>query len=131
MCSSDLGLTHLEAMASGTPVASTADGGQAEFLEHDGNALVFPKGDAAALAAALARLLDDGALRTRLAREARAMVENRFTMRRYVDDLEALLARNKGSLSASAREADLDRKYLRKLVRKHGLAAGPEGRDED
>ncbi len=45
--------------------------------------------------------------------------------------LEALLARNKGSLSASAREADLDRKYLRKLVRKHGLAAGPEGRDED
>ncbi len=91
------GLTHLEAMASGTPVASTADGGQAEFLEHDGNALVFPKGDAAALAAALARLLDDGALRTRLAREARAMVENRVPMRRYVDDLEALLAQVAGA----------------------------------
>jgi DNA-binding NtrC family response regulator len=45
--------------------------------------------------------------------------------------LAALLTRNKGCLSAAAREADLDRKYLRKLVRKHGLAAGPEGRDEE
>ena len=35
--------------------------------------------------------------------------------------LEQLLGRNRNSLSAAAREADLDRKYLRKLVRKYGI----------
>ncbi len=45
--------------------------------------------------------------------------------------LQALLNRNRGSLSAAAREADLDRKYLRKLVRKHGLVAGAEARDDE
>ncbi|OQC42247.1 MAG: Transcriptional regulatory protein ZraR [Deltaproteobacteria bacterium ADurb.Bin058] len=35
--------------------------------------------------------------------------------------LSSLLARCNGSLSAAAKEADLDRKHLRKLVRKYGL----------
>ncbi len=86
------GLTHLEAMASGTPVVSTANGGQGEFLEDDVNALVFPKADVAALTGALARLAGDEALRTRLALAARAMVETRFSMTRYVDDLAVFLS---------------------------------------
>ncbi len=85
------GLTHLEAMASGTPVVSTADGGQGEFLEDDVNALVFPKADVVALTDALARLAGDEALRARLVATARSMVETRFSMTRYVDDLDALL----------------------------------------
>jgi glycosyltransferase involved in cell wall biosynthesis len=85
------GLTHLEAMASGTPVVSTTEGGPADFLEHGVNSLVFPKEDAVALAERIARLAGDEALRRALARTARAMVETRFSMRRYVDDLEALL----------------------------------------
>ncbi len=32
-----------------------------------------------------------------------------------------LLARNDGNISAAAREADMDRKYLHKLAKKHGL----------
>ncbi len=32
-----------------------------------------------------------------------------------------LLDRNKGNISAAAREADMDRKYLHKLAKKHGL----------
>ncbi len=91
------GLTHLEAMASGTPVASTADGGQGEFLEHDVNALVFPKEDVAALANALARLATDAPLRLRLATTARTMVQQRFSLTRYVDDLEALLTQIAGA----------------------------------
>lgn len=85
------GLTHLEAMASGTPVVSTADGGHGEFLEDGANALVFPKEDAESLAERLKRLLTVPGLASGLAETARRMVEQRFTLRRYVDDLESLL----------------------------------------
>jgi len=85
------GLTHLEAMASGLPVVSTNDGGHGEFLEHDRNALVFPKGDAEALAAQVRRLLDEPALAVRLAAEARAQVEREFSVARYAASLEELL----------------------------------------
>jgi len=86
------GLTHLEAMASGTPVASTAEGGQGEFLENGRNALVFAKEDAQGLAERLMRLADDPALARALALEGRRTVEERFTLDRYVRELEAWLA---------------------------------------
>jgi Response regulator containing CheY-like receiver, AAA-type ATPase, and DNA-binding domains len=35
--------------------------------------------------------------------------------------LKALLERHDGNLSAASRSADLDRKHLRELLRKHGL----------
>lgn len=43
--------------------------------------------------------------------------------------LAALLKRHKGSISAAAREADLDRKHLRKLARRYGLI--PEGHEKE
>lgn len=86
------GLTHLEAMASGTPVVSTADGGHGEFLEDERNALVFRKEDAAQLAGLILRLLGDDALRRRLAETARDHVARHFTVERYATDLEAFLA---------------------------------------
>lgn len=85
------GLTHLEAMASGTPVVSTTEGGPGEFLADEQNALTFPKGDAHRLADALARLSVDESLASRLARNARKMVEERFSLDRYVRDLDAFL----------------------------------------
>jgi glycosyltransferase involved in cell wall biosynthesis len=85
------GLTHLEAMASGTPVISTCDGGHGEFLRHDGNALIFDKGNARELAERILALVQDGALRARLALSGRREVEEHFTMRRYVDDLALFL----------------------------------------
>jgi len=85
------GLTHLEAMASGTPVVSTADGGHGEFLVHEENALVFGKEDEQALAAQLRRLLTDPVLAHGLADRARRLVETRFSLGRYVEDLERLL----------------------------------------
>lgn len=85
------GLTHLEAMASGTPVVSTHEGGHGEFLRHGENALLFEGGDAEGLADRLAALMGDEGLRRRLALAARREVEESFSMKRYVGDLEAFL----------------------------------------
>jgi glycosyltransferase involved in cell wall biosynthesis len=90
------GLTHLEAMASGTPVISTNDGGHGEFLIDEENALVFAKDDEKALASKIDRLLKDQALANKLSRNARKMVEERFTLDRYVDELEKWLNKRIG-----------------------------------
>lgn len=85
------GLTPLEAMASGTPVISTADGGHGEILRDGENALVFEKENSEQLAGQIIRLITDRDLGQHLAANARAMVENDFTLKRYVSDLEAFL----------------------------------------
>ena len=87
------GLTHLEAMASGTPVVSTRDGGQAEFLIDGENALVFPAGDAQALSGMLLALVQDLELARRLADNARELVERKFSLDRYISQVEDLLSR--------------------------------------
>ena len=85
------GLSHLEAMASGTPVISTATGGQGEFLRDGENALVFAPGDVQGLAARLRQLAADPALAVRLSLAGRALVERDFTLQRYAASLEGLL----------------------------------------
>ena len=60
------GLVPLEAMGLGRVVVTTSRGGTAEFVRDDHNALVFPAGDAGALAQCVKRLGDDEALRLRL-----------------------------------------------------------------
>jgi glycosyltransferase involved in cell wall biosynthesis len=60
------GLVPIEAMALGRPVVATGRGGSGEYLRDGDNALLFPAGDAVALAAAVQRLADEPALRARL-----------------------------------------------------------------
>jgi DNA-binding NtrC family response regulator len=55
-------------------------------------------------------------------KEAKAQVVDAFE-RTYI---EALLKRHEGNLSAAARAAEIDRKHLRELLRKHGLRASSE-----
>ncbi len=60
----------LEAMASGLPIVTTAAGAAPDMLAHERSALFVPHADAAALAAASERLLDDRSLRQRLGEAA-------------------------------------------------------------
>ncbi|HQR68596.1 MAG TPA: glycosyltransferase, partial [Thermoanaerobaculia bacterium] len=61
------GLVGLEGMSSGAACVVTASGGVAEYAVDGRNALVVPPRDADALAAAILRLVEDAALRERLA----------------------------------------------------------------
>jgi glycosyltransferase involved in cell wall biosynthesis len=64
----------VEALSVGTPVVSTAVGGVPEVVRDGENGLLVPAGDVSALAAALRRILDDDALRDRLAAGAQPSV---------------------------------------------------------
>lgn len=89
-------LAVLEAMAARRAVVSSAIGGTDELVADGENGLLVAPGDAAALAAALRRLLDDDALRSTLASRARERVERDFTpaatCERVTDVYEELLA---------------------------------------
>jgi hypothetical protein len=61
-----------EALAAGLPVVATAVGGVPAIVRDGADGLLVPPADPAALAAALARVLSDAALRARLAAAARA-----------------------------------------------------------
>ncbi|HEV2343159.1 MAG TPA: glycosyltransferase family 4 protein [Actinocrinis sp.] len=75
-------LPAVEAMAIGLPLVSTTGGAIPEVAGADGETtLAVPPGDAAALAAALTRLLGDPALRARLGAAARERATSRFTWR--------------------------------------------------
>lgn len=72
------GLVAVEAMAAGRPVVANRTGGLTRIVADGETGLLAPPGDAAALVDALARLLDDPALRARLgaAGRARALAEH-------------------------------------------------------
>lgn len=76
----------LEAMLAGVPIVTTTAGGIPELVRHEEEALLVEPGDDAALAAAIARLLDNPALAQRLAARARARVLAHFTREREQSD---------------------------------------------
>ncbi|HEX3947316.1 MAG TPA: glycosyltransferase family 4 protein [Acidimicrobiales bacterium] len=73
-------LPAIEAMACGVAVVATTGGALPEVVGNDGETgLLVPPDDPGALAAAIARLLDDPALRARLGAAGRQRVLHRFT----------------------------------------------------
>jgi glycosyltransferase involved in cell wall biosynthesis len=84
------GLVLLEAMACGRPVVTTPVVGVAGDLEAHGAGVLVPPGDAAALAAALRKLDAGRGALPDLGRNARRLVEERYTWERVADDYEAL-----------------------------------------
>ena len=83
----------LEAMALGRAVIATRVGGNVELIEDEVNGLLAAPGDAPALAAAVIRLHDDGALRRRLGENGRETVGRRFSQAAMVHAYESLYRR--------------------------------------
>jgi glycosyltransferase involved in cell wall biosynthesis len=77
----------LEAMRVGTPVVVTDVIGSRDTVEHGRSGLVVPPDDPDALAAAVAKLLAQPALRRRLAEGGRDRLAHRFDVRRMADKL--------------------------------------------
>jgi glycogen synthase len=82
-------LVVLEGMGLGLPVVASDTGGTAEAVRDGDTGLLFGRGDAAGLAAALDRLEADRPLCRRVGARARAAVREHFGMRRMVGRLLA------------------------------------------
>lgn len=84
--------TLLEAMACGCAPVATNVGGNPELVEEGVNGLLVPSQDSAALAAALAHLASDPALRQRLAETSLARVRGQFSLDGMIAAYGALYA---------------------------------------
>ncbi len=78
-----LAMSVLEGLAHGLAVVATPVGAHAEVIEPDQSGVFVLPGDIAALAAALARVVGDPALRERLGAGARQRFVDRFDVRSY------------------------------------------------
>jgi glycosyltransferase involved in cell wall biosynthesis len=79
--------TLLEAMAMGKAVVVSSTEGQRDIVIDGETGVLVPPGDESALHSVLARLLADPAERSRLGRNARHAVEERYSLERYVESL--------------------------------------------
>ena len=75
-----MSIALLEAMAAACPTVVTAVGGNTELIQHEVTGLVVPPDDAAALRAAIERLLDDRGLANRLGAAAREVARQRYSV---------------------------------------------------
>lgn len=95
------GLYVLEALAAGVPVVVPAHGAFPELIEATGGGLLHEPGSAAAVADAVARLMDDAALCRRLGQRGQAAVREAFIAERMADEAWRVF-------SGGARERALD-----------------------
>jgi len=82
-------LTVFEALAMGKAIVATDADGLLDVLADDRDALIVPKRDAAALAGAITRMVDDPAMRARLGAEAR-ITSRQYDIADFVRKMERL-----------------------------------------
>jgi glycosyltransferase involved in cell wall biosynthesis len=79
----------MEALASGTPVVTTAAGGILSVVEDGVTAFVVPERDSAAIAACMARIIEQPAAGRQVGAAARRLVDERFGWNRAAERFEA------------------------------------------
>lgn len=84
------GITPLESMACGTPVIGSRVGGIQYTVAHNRTGLLVPAKDPLAFASALAKLMNDPALREQMGRQAIERVNRHFTWATVADQLETV-----------------------------------------
>lgn len=87
------GRAILEAMAMEKPVIGTGTGGTPEIITGEETGILIPPRDPAALAAAMARLAADAALRKKMGQAGRRKVEAQFTLKIHTRKTEAAYLR--------------------------------------
>jgi glycosyltransferase involved in cell wall biosynthesis len=86
------GISAIEAMASGLAVVASRVGGMLDFVEDEANGLLATPKDPQDFARQIRRVLDDEALRSRLAAAARETAVSRFDEARLFDKYAALVS---------------------------------------
>jgi len=86
----------VQAMLCGLPVVTTPVGSIVEAVTDGATAIVVAPKDPGALAAAIRRVLDDGALAARLGGEARTQAGRRFGREAMIDRMEAVFRKAVG-----------------------------------
>ena len=95
------GLVAVEAQAAGTPVVAAAVGGLTTVVDHEVSGLLVDGHDARGWAAALNRVVDDDALRARLAAGALAQARN-FSWERTAERTVEVYQQSRASMHALA-----------------------------
>ncbi|QSY95650.1 glycosyltransferase family 4 protein [Rhizobium bangladeshense] len=85
-----LAMAVVEGLAHGLAVVTTRVGAHSEVISDGENGVFVPVGDKDALAAALAKLVTDPEIRSRLSAKARAHYLSHFSMKAYMRSLEKL-----------------------------------------
>ena len=98
------GMTVLEAMSCGMPVVTTDSGGVSCLVDDQGGVRV-PMKRPAALADALAALIEDEASRVRMGQYNRVKVAGRYSWDRVIDELEEVYQVTLRSLGGACRPA--------------------------
>lgn len=107
----------LEAMAAGCPVIASAVGGTPELIDDSCTGLLFPAGDTGALAAAMTRMAEEPALRSRLARAARQHVEHNHSQAALAAATSAVYERCLAGRAVPAKRQAAARTRVRRPLR--------------
>ncbi len=84
------GNVYMEAMAAARPVIACDAGGVGEVVLHEQTGLLIAPRDGAALEQAIIRLAEDRPFRHKLGAAGRALIEDRYTVEKYIDRVESL-----------------------------------------
>ena len=100
------GLVTIEGMQVGTPVIGTNSGGIPDIIENNSNGLLVEYNDTKGLSEKMKKLLNDEHLRLKIINNGYKTVNERFSIERYVNDLdkiyESTLEKNKVSGSGNS-----------------------------